>query len=140
VQKNVPQTSPSLRQLCQGLAAASAFLIMFTTACSPSPSVQSPEGTYSAKIKQAPAAIDTHYKVSVAKPGRWPWPRQTWDIGCFSDDDPDNALPVGLAWTDDSHLVINLDMEGATVEVSMTEDGPAAVTHHGDSEFNCYGY
>jgi len=112
---------------------------MLATACSPGDhSFRSPQGTYVARIKVSTAVIDNQYQVYVDKLGRWP--RRTWPIGCFSDDDPDNAVPTGVTWTDDTHLVINLTTPGATVDVTLTDTGIADVMHHGDAEFNCYGY
>lgn len=112
---------------------------LFVTACASDGTIvqSSPVGTYDARVELANAAIDLHYEVSVKQVGHWP--HQTWSVGCFSDDDPGNARPTGFTWTDDTHFVINMDTPGASIDVDMTNLGPT-VTHHGDSEFNCYGY
>jgi len=96
---------------------------VFATACSPGGfSFESPQGTYAARIDPSSGvSIDTYYTVYVDKLGHWP--RRTWPIGCFSDDDPDDPVPRGVTWIDDTHLVINMSAPGATVDVILTSTG-----------------
>ena len=82
----------------------------------------SPDDQREVMIEVDSASIDTVWTVSGHETtlfGDWR------DLGCFTDDDPDSEIPVGVRWTDANEIVIKTTAASAGVVITLKPDGSA---------------
>lgn len=87
------------------------------------PRYPSPDGQREVVIEVGNAAIDTVWSVSVRETAIF---GNRYDIGCFTDDDPDSATPTGVTWTNADEIVIETTAGDAGVQIKLNPDGSAS--------------
>jgi hypothetical protein len=89
----------------------------------------SPDGKREVVITEGLAMIDTIWDVTVQIRGL---PRHAQDLGCFSDDDFEDATPTGVTWVSNTEAVIETSVPGREVRLTINSDRTVTVTQPED--------
>lgn len=90
----------------------------------------SPDGRREVVIETARASIDTIRTVSVRYTKIF---GNSQDIGCFTDDDPESALPTGATWPSAEEFAIATAADDVPVRAKLGAGGQWAVVQAPDN-------